>query len=419
MKLLIFSLFLTISNFVFANAICPEVGLYNFKNSLNNSSSQGSSLNGTQSTAISYSTGYDGSASSAATFNGTSSRFLLPSEFDFPQRTWAIWVNAALIDNQYRIVIDADNPSLVNAQTQLFVNKVNNENRLTMSIGANSVFAVINANEWYHVAIVRDASEARFYLNGCLIGSGKDMKNNHAEHDGVENSIWVGCNREGSSTNAPNTMGHWFKGSIDDLRVYNCALTVEEIRSVCGRTCPTDISFDPCCPPMNPEMMKTLFKIVPEGTINAPYKIRFSTTPLFTSSSQAYCNYIKTLYPSVNRLTYEWRLYKAGNGNTPVVTWQGAELLGQVWNWFVPQGNGILQSTTNFFDAQLVVNEWYRVHVGMFTEPESNAFKGAECSGNTQFFVRIQVINARRKATFSDGKKIIAEMDIASPGKNN
>lgn len=181
------------------------------------------------------------------------------------------------------------------------------------------------------------------------------------------------------------------------------------------------ISFDPCCPPMNADLMKTLFKIEPGATLNAPYKIKFLTSPLFTNSSQAYCDYIKTLYPSVNRLTYEWRLYTAGNVNTPVVTWVGTDLLpqGRVWNWFVPQGNGILQSTTNFFDPELVVNKWYRVHVGMFTEPASDAFKGAECSGKSYFFVRIQVINGMRKATISDGKNIIAEMDINAPNKKN
>jgi hypothetical protein len=183
--------------------------------------------------------------------------------------------------------------------------------------------------------------------------------------------------------------------------------------------CGPDIVFDPCCPPMNVEMMKSVFKVVPTGTITDPYKYTFTPTAQFKSTSQAYCDYIKTLYPSINRLTYEWNLFKAGTGNQPVVSYQAADRLEQYYNWFVPQGNGTIQSQTNFFNSLLEVNKWYRVYVGVFTEPASSAFNATECSGRNSYFIRIQFQNGMRKAQISDGRNIVSEMIIDPNNKKN
>ncbi len=175
---------------------------------------------------------------------------------------------------------------------------------------------------------------------------------------------------------------------------------------------PIPITFDPCCPPINPDLMNTMFKFTPTGGMNDPYKMTFTPTAFFKSSSQAYCDYIKTLYPSINRLTYEWRLFSAGTGTQPDNSLQ----LDRIWNWFEPQGNGVIKSQTNFFNNSLAINTWYKIHVGIFTEPESKAFK-ADCSNNTFIYFQVKVANSAvgggsRKAILSDGKNVIKEITL-------
>lgn len=187
--------------------------------------------------------------------------------------------------------------------------------------------------------------------------------------------------------------------------------------------CAPPIKFDPCCPPMNAELMKTMFtREFINTTLTSPYKLKFTPTAQFLATSQAYCDYIKTLYPNIGRLTFSWELRKA-EGCTPPAKCKikYGEPVGQnstIYNWFVPGGNGTLNSQTNFFNETLEVNTCYGVHVGIFTEPASDAFK-TECSNNTLFCYRIEVNKGMRKAIISDGNKIIAEMVIDSPSKKN
>ncbi len=185
--------------------------------------------------------------------------------------------------------------------------------------------------------------------------------------------------------------------------------------------CTPPIKFDPCCPPMNTELMKNMFNFEPGSTLTSPYKIKFTPTTQFITTSQAYCDYIKTLYPNIGKLTFSWELRKADGCETGKCKIKYGEPVGQnstIYNWFVPGGNGTINSQTNFFNETLEINRCYGVHVGIFTEPASDAFK-VECSNNTLFCFRIQVFNGMRKAILSDGKKVIAEYFLDKEKKKN
>lgn len=117
---------------------------------------------------------------------------------------------------------------------------------------------------------------------------------------------------------------------------------------------PTSITFDPCCPPLNADLMKTLFKFVPTGGITDPYKVVFSPTDFFKSSSQAYTDYIKILYPSLINLTYQWELYKAGDLATPVTNYNSPYAMNiNKWTEFRPGGGGVIYNNTQFWDEFL------------------------------------------------------------------
>ena len=68
-------------------------------------------------------------------------------------------------------------------------------------------YTTISTNIWHHVAIVKDGSYVKIYLNGGLVDSKSMTVNNN-----ITNSITIGCN----SHNNPNA---FFNGYIDSLRV--------------------------------------------------------------------------------------------------------------------------------------------------------------------------------------------------------
>ena len=68
-------------------------------------------------------------------------------------------------------------------------------------------YTTISTNTWHHVAIVKNGSYVKIYLNSELVDS-KSMTVNNT----VTNAITIGC----SSHNSPNS---FFNGYIDSLRV--------------------------------------------------------------------------------------------------------------------------------------------------------------------------------------------------------
>jgi len=75
----------------------------------------------------------------------------------------------------------------------------------------------LKAETWYHLAGGYDGKKLEFYLNGKLIGS-EETKIANATKD-----MTIGCH--------PNPT-NWFKGIIDDIAVFDRALTKEEINKI-------------------------------------------------------------------------------------------------------------------------------------------------------------------------------------------
>lgn len=74
-----------------------------------------------------------------------------------------------------------------------------------------------NLNEWYHVVGTHDDSthENKLYVNGKLVASGSGSWCRRSGYP-----VYIGRNEGGS----------WFNGSIDEVAIYNRALTPEEIQ---------------------------------------------------------------------------------------------------------------------------------------------------------------------------------------------
>ncbi len=168
-------------------------------------------------------------------------------------------------------------------------------------------------------------------------------------------------------------------------------------------TCDPPIVYDPCCPPINSANIVNLFNYVPQSSgANSPYNLRFNNDLGFRTSMQAYCNYLKTLCPGLISIEQNWRIFSCGVGTLP----GGATQLESLFNSFLPSGGGSINGNINFFNTVLQVGTWYKVHVGVFTNPDCGFIK-KECSDKTYFYFRIQLINGQRKLNISDGTKII------------
>ena len=91
--------------------------------------------------------------------------------------------------------------------------------------------AQLAANSWSHVALVYDGAQLRLYVNGTQVGS-KAQTGNITTSTGVlgigGNSVW----------------GEYFKGRMDEVRVYNRALSLAELQTdmvtpLCSTPAPT------------------------------------------------------------------------------------------------------------------------------------------------------------------------------------
>jgi hypothetical protein len=81
---------------------------------------------------------------------------------------------------------------------------------------------VVTDNEWHHVAAVYDGSQAAIYVDGVL-------------DTAVAGSVPIGSNTYNVfiGENAEAT-GRYLNGLVDDVRIYNCALTPGEIAQLVG-----------------------------------------------------------------------------------------------------------------------------------------------------------------------------------------
>jgi hypothetical protein len=82
--------------------------------------------------------------------------------------------------------------------------------------------AQIANNAWTHLAATYDGSTLRLYVNGVAVGS-KAMTGSLIKSTG---GLRIGGN---------TVWGEWFKGRLDDVRVYNRSLSASEIQTDMGR----------------------------------------------------------------------------------------------------------------------------------------------------------------------------------------
>lgn len=88
------------------------------------------------------------------------------------------------------------------------------------SIPQVSATANLATGKWYHIAFVKSGGVGRFYINGVSIGSGAV-----SSVPNVAKRVTIGAGDEGGP-------GYWVNGIIDEVSIYNRALSQSEINQL-------------------------------------------------------------------------------------------------------------------------------------------------------------------------------------------
>jgi len=89
-------------------------------------------------------------------------------------------------------------------------------------------------NKWYHLAAIRDGGQKRLYINGVL-DSTQGINLNPV--NACSHNVYIGARANGGNTGPES----FFDGMIDELRIYNTALTLGQVRELAGYESTKDI----------------------------------------------------------------------------------------------------------------------------------------------------------------------------------
>ncbi|MBI3232675.1 MAG: T9SS type A sorting domain-containing protein [Bacteroidetes bacterium] len=195
------------------------IGYYKFNASLKDASNRG---NNASSGSVVYASDWQGNANASAAFTQSSSPIILgKNAFDFSNSstfTLAAYVYATSTPT-YGSFLAKNEEWMQNGYTFGFGS--NNELRfntnLSFSISSTSAFPT---NKWRHVAVTYDNGNVRMFENGTQVASGSVTSLSSNNYDLIVGRIY----------NSKN--GYNFEGSIDEVAIYNRALTSSEINSL-------------------------------------------------------------------------------------------------------------------------------------------------------------------------------------------
>ncbi|HLU87512.1 MAG TPA: LamG-like jellyroll fold domain-containing protein, partial [Taishania sp.] len=162
-----------------------------------------------------------GNANMAYDFDGIDDYINTFSIFDFEYRTLSLWVYSRDITGSgtsEKHVAGHDDDAMSYGQLKVKFDS----NTLQVRSGGetnNQIYQFPMTEIWYHVVLVRDGANSYFYLNNVLIGV--DASGNTASSAFTNPDFVIGAGRE--------LTNQFFNGKIDDIRIYNRALSSSEV----------------------------------------------------------------------------------------------------------------------------------------------------------------------------------------------
>lgn len=223
----------TIPSYVPTNGL---MAYYPFNGNANDESGNGN--NGIVNGAILNSDRF-GNANTAYNFNGISDYITVSNSptLNSPSKTVSVWVNfaveptnltsgaMALIGKWYQIT---NCNSTLNDAFVLTLGKTNNQSKFIAATNLYSQSTLSSNNQlitnsWYNIVFTHDAvSGGKIYVNGLLISS-NNLGGNICSN---QNNLTIGADSN------QGVLYRFFNGKIDDIGIWNRALTQEEITNL-------------------------------------------------------------------------------------------------------------------------------------------------------------------------------------------
>jgi Concanavalin A-like lectin/glucanases superfamily/Secretion system C-terminal sorting domain len=203
-----------------------------------------------------------GNINCAYNFNGVNDYIEIPSPYDLKTRTISIWFYATNIGSDSRLY-SSDNANLVGGMTYINMSNNSGNDIINFYLGFNRASAPITKNVWHHVVMVVDSiSGNEIYLDCQKLNT--TVATLDKSVDGLAKTI-IGSSRV--------VNGYFFTGKIDDIRIYNTALSINDIQALCNEnlcyqhiTVTDTLIINGAITGFNPITYKNTIKIFPNPT---------------------------------------------------------------------------------------------------------------------------------------------------------
>jgi hypothetical protein len=175
--------------------------------------------------------GSDGQRSSFLTFSGNVGSYAntnvplpihtLTSDFSF-----ALWANRAVGDTEPNAVVFGNrfaSATNVDASPRQFVKLTNTQFEWHMNANGNDNVDIpdLVGGEWHHHAVVKTGAQIDYYLDGALTAT-----------DTLTQAMSVAQPLYFGGDGGADGGGEFFNGSLDDIRVYDHALSAAEVAAI-------------------------------------------------------------------------------------------------------------------------------------------------------------------------------------------
>ncbi|MBN1509468.1 MAG: hypothetical protein JW955_21655 [Sedimentisphaerales bacterium] len=166
--------------------------------------------------------GHDGGA---LKFDGVRTAVRIPKIADSVSFTYALWLNQTAVGAGYIGLIDHKDwvPGSVHFELKDGHPKVGINEAISPGGDLEAPASALRANEWRHVAVTKSATSLDLYVDGQSVA--------HRSLS-VSNPVILGDGAIGAWLDTASVLTRCFNGVIDDMYVYPCALSENEIRGL-------------------------------------------------------------------------------------------------------------------------------------------------------------------------------------------
>ena len=160
----------------------------------------------------------------AVYFDGFNDYIETYTTYDFPERTVSVWIYPERVTGVNAAVAHDANSLTYGAFS------VNMNNNVIRGRAGGSpiqdLITPVSPNTWYHVVLVRRTDSVFYYINGQLTAS---------EQSNSLGSVWQAYDKMVIGSHRSRSQD-FFKGRVDDLKIFDCAFDSTQVDSIYGIT---------------------------------------------------------------------------------------------------------------------------------------------------------------------------------------